>query len=72
MDRFCGGPEHEDRTADNFYREAKPLVDLAIHNLEQEIDHLNFEIEKLKAAKPKLRYNSELKLWFVVEKEASA
>lgn len=69
MDRFCGGPEYEDRTAGDYYREAKPLVDRAVHNLEQEIDHLNFEIQKLKAAKPKLRFNSALGIWYVAPKE---
>lgn len=70
MDRFCGGHEYEDRTAFAFFREAKPIVDRAIHNLEQEIDHLNFEIQKLKANKPKLRFNAELGIWYVVPKEA--
>lgn len=69
MDRFCGGPSHEDYSADTYYRWVKPLVDRAIHNLEQEIDHLTFELQAFKEAKPKLRYHPELKVWYVVPKE---
>lgn len=69
MDRFCGGGAHEDRLAVDFYREAKPIVDRAIRNLEEEIDQLKFQIQDLKAAKPKLRFNSELGVWYVAPKE---
>lgn len=71
MDTFCGGPSHEDRTANSYYREVKPMVDRIVHNLEQEIDHLNFVIEdlkkQLKASKPKVRYNQGSGVWELVQ-----
>jgi len=70
MDRFCGGPEHEDRTAMAFYYEAKPIVEKAVENLEAQIDKLQLQVNELKAAKPKLRYHSDLGIWYVVPKES--
>lgn len=71
MDRFCGGPSHEDLTGNQYYSRVKPIVDLAIHNLEQEIDHLNFEIarlnEELKATKPRVKYNQGSGVWELVQ-----
>jgi len=69
MDRFCGGPSHEDYDAATYYGWIKPLVNRAIHNLEQEIDQLRFEVQKLVEAKPRLRFHPELQLWYVVSKE---
>lgn len=69
MDRFCGGPSHEDISADHFYAMAKPIVNLAIHNLEQEIDHLQFEVNrlnKLVSEKPRVKYNNDIGGWVIV------
>jgi len=68
MDQFCGGPSHEEYGASSYRHWVKPLVERAIIGLENEIDNLKLEVEKLKAAKPKLRFNSALGIWYVVPK----
>lgn len=71
MDTFCGGSSHEDRSAGSYYREVKPMVERIVHNLEQEIDHLGFEIqrlkEELKATKPRVKYNQGSGVWELVQ-----
>jgi len=71
MDTFCGGPSHEDRTANSYYREVKPMVERIVHNLEQEIDLLNAELnrlkEELKSTKPRVKYNQGSGVWELVQ-----
>lgn len=69
MDRFCGGPSHEDYDANTYKRWVKPIVEEAIINLENEIDRLEQKVAKLKSEKPKLRYDKTLDIWYVVPKE---
>lgn len=70
MDRFCGGPAYEDISADHFYSMAKPIVNRAVLCLEQEIDHLQTEVNRLNelvAKKPKVKYRADIGAWVIVD-----
>jgi len=72
MDRFCGGPSCEDISAADFLRSARPIVNRVIHNLEQEINHLRFEVErlnKLVSGKPRVKYRKDIDCWVLVRSE---
>lgn len=75
MDRFCGGPSHEDISADHFYSMAKPIVNDAILSLEQEIDQLQLEVVRLNelvSKKPKVKYRADIGAWVIVEDNGGA